>query len=125
MVSSPLRGTVFDNCSNLEFVSMPGITVLRDVADAAYAHWNFRDCYNLKQVIVANGFDNYGATFMRWVNTPDNAENQTDIYVFGEKVTKLCNDSYPIGYDIGFGNNTLLTGDVFYYDENSADCYKD
>ena len=124
MVSSPLRGTVFDNCSNLEFVSMPGITVLRDVADVAYAHWNFRDCYNLKQVIVANGFDNYGATFMRWVNTPDNAENQTDIYVFGEKVTKLCNDSYPIGYDVGFGNNTLLTGDVFYYDENSADCYK-
>lgn len=124
MVSSPLRGTVFDNCTNLEFVSMPGITVLRDVADAAYAHWNFRDCYNLKQVIVANGFDNYGATFMRWVNTPDNAENQTDIYVFGEKVTKLCNDSYPIGYDLGFGNNTLLTGDVFYYDENSADCYK-
>ena len=123
-VSSPLRGAVFDNCSNLEFVSMPGITVLRDVADVAYAHWNFRDCYNLKQVIVANGFDNYGATFMRWVNTPDDAENQTDIYVFGGSITKLCNDSYPIGYDLGFGNNTLLTGDVFYYDEDSVDCYK-
>ena len=123
-VSSPLRGKVFDNCTNLEFVSMPGITVLRDVADVAYAHWNFRDCYNLKQVIVANGFDNYGATFMRWVNTPDDAENQTDIYVFGGSIAKLCNDSYPIGYDLGYGNNTLLTGDVFYYDENSADCYK-
>ena len=35
MVSSPLRGTVFDNCTNLEFVSMKGVTVLRDVADAS------------------------------------------------------------------------------------------
>ncbi len=93
MVSSPLRGTVFDNCTNLEFVSMKGVTVLRDVADASYSHWNFRDCYNLTQVIVHEDFDNYGATFMRWVNTPDNAADKTDIYVYGKKITKLCNDS--------------------------------
>ena len=124
MVASPFRGMAFDNCTNLEFVSMKGVTVLKDLADATYSHWNFRDCYNLKQVIVADGFDNYGATFMRWVNTPDTAENQTDIYVFGDRITKLCNDSYPIGYDLGFGNNSLLTGEVFCYDENSTDCYK-
>lgn len=124
MVSSPLRGTVFDNCTNLEFVSMKGVTVLRDVADASYSHWNFRDCYNLTQVIVHEDFDNYGATFMRWVNTPDNAADKTDIYVYGNKINKLCNDSYPIGYDIGFGNNTLLTGEIFYYDETDEGCYK-
>ena len=124
MVSSPLRGTVFDNCTNLEFVSMKGVTVLRDVADASYSHWNFRDCYNLTQVIVHEDFDNYGATFMRWVNTPDNAADKTDIYVYGKKITKLCNDSYPIGYDLGFGNNTLLTGEIFYYDETDEGCYK-
>lgn len=124
MVSSPLRGTVFDNCTNLEFVSMKGVTVLRDVADASYSHWNFRDCYNLTQVIVHEDFDNYGATFMRWVNTPDNAADKTDIYVYGKKITKLCNDSYPIGYDLGWGNNTLLTGEVFYYDETDEGCYK-
>ena len=124
MVSSPLRGACFDDCSELEYVSMKGITVLRDVADASYAHWNFRDCYNLKQVIVGNGFNNYGATFMRWTQTPDNAENQIDIYVYGDNVVGLCNDSYPIGYDAGYGNNTLLTGDVFYYSEESENCYQ-
>lgn len=122
-VTSPLRGTAFDNCTSLEFVSMPGITVLRDVAVSTYAHWNFRDCYNLKQVIVGDKFDNYGATFMRWAYTPDNAENQTDIYVFGDSVTRLEDETYPIAKDVGFGNNTLLTGDVFRYDENSETCY--
>ena len=61
---------------------------------------------------------------MRWVNTPDNAADKTDIYVYGNKINKLCNDSYPIGYDIGFGNNTLLTGEIFYYDETDEGCYK-
>ena len=61
---------------------------------------------------------------MRWVNTPDNAADKTDIYVYGKKITKLCNDSYPIGYDLGWGNNTLLTGEVFYYDETDEGCYK-
>ncbi len=124
MVSSPLRGAAFDNCSNLEYVSMKGVTILRDIADSAYAHWNFRDCYNLKQVIVAEGFDNYGATFMRWVNTPAGAENQTDLYVYGTSITKFCSDSYPMTNRIDPGNNRLLTGDVFYYDENSDLCYK-
>ena len=123
-VSSPLRGECFDDCSSLEYVSMKGITVLRDVAAASYAHWNFRDCYNLKQVIVGNGFNNYGATFMRWTQTPAAAENQTDIYVYGDNVAGLCNDSYPIGYDAGYGNNTLLTGDVFYYSEEGESCYQ-
>ena len=123
-VSSPLRGECFDDCSSLEYVSMKGITVLRDVAAASYAHWNFRDCYNLKQVIAGNGFNNYGATFMRWTHTPAAAENQTDIYVYGDNVAGLCNDSYPIGYDAGYGNNTLLTGDVFYYSEEGESCYQ-
>ncbi len=124
MVSSPLRGAAFDNCPNLEYVSMKGVTILRDIADSSYAHWNFRDCYNLKQVIVAEGFDNYGATFMRWVNTPEGAENQTDLYVYGKSITKYCSDSYPLTNKVNPGNNALLTGDVFYYDENSTDCYK-
>ncbi len=123
LVTSPLRGAVFDGCSNLEFISMKGITMLCAVADPAYAHWNFRDCYNLKQVIVGDKFNNYGATFMRWAHTPDNAENQTDIYVYGDSVTRLEDESYPIAKDVGFGNNTLLTGDVFRYDENSDTCY--
>ena len=123
-VTSPFRGKAFDNCTNLEFVSMKGVTMLCAVAEDSYSHWNFRDCYNLKQVIVGNGFDNFGASFMRWGNTPDNAENQTDIYVFGDHVTKLEAPNYLIGYDSKFGNNMLLTGEVFCYDENSTDCYK-
>lgn len=123
-VSSPLRGQCFDDCSNLEYVSMKGITELRDIAQSYYAHWNFRDCYNLKQVIVGNGFYNTGATFMRWDNTPKSAENRTDIYVYGEKVTAISDpQSYPVGFDVGLGNNSLLTGDVLY--KSAVDgCYK-
>lgn len=106
-----MRGQCFDDCSNLEYVSMKGITELRDIAQSYYAHWNFRDCYNLKQVIVGNGFYNTGATFMRWDNTPKSAENRTDIYVYGEKVTAISDpQSYPVGFDVGLGNNSLLNG---------------
>lgn len=73
---------------------------------------------------MGNGFYNTGATFMRWDNTPKSAENRTDIYVYGEKVTAISDpQSYPVGFDVGLGNNSLLTGDVFY--KSAVDgCYK-
>lgn len=125
--SSPLKGNVFEGCVNLEFVSMPGVHTLPAVAASIYAHWNFRDCYNLTTVIVPEGFENRGAAFMRWGNTPANAENKTDIYVYGTYATGICDAaSYPIGSDKGYGQNTLLTGDVFYFDKNAASdtCFK-
>lgn len=153
-VSSPLRGLVFEGCVNLEFVSMRGITTLRDIANQvtadadgnfvhigvpsaadkekgytlqsiSFAHWNFRDCYNLKTVIVGNGFNNYGSTFMFWVKTPKDNVPKADLFVYGDEIKGYCNDSYPLTPTLtGVGNNALLTGDVFYYDENSTDCYK-
>lgn len=123
-VSSPLRGQCFDDCSNLEYVSMMGVTELRDLAKSYYAHWNFRDCYNLKQVIVGNGFSNTGATFMRWDNTPKTAVSQADIYVCGDKVTEICDpESYPTGFAAKNGNNMLLTGDIFTKSDETS-CYK-
>ena len=152
-VSSPLRGMVFDDCSNLEYISMRGITVFRDIAGyvivnengeftrvgeaseddvknglksqpISFAHWNFRDCYSLEKIIVGEGFDNYGATFMRWYNTPDAEERKADLYVYGASIIGFCNDSYTLNAVMSPGNNALLTGDVFYYDETSTDCYK-
>lgn len=136
--SSPLKGNVFEGCTSLEFVSMPGVHTLPAVAESIYAHWNFRDCYNLKTIVVPAGFENRGAGFMRWDNTPDNAENLVDVYVLysgGDKdgnhitgkVNRICDaSSYPIGSDVGYGNNTLLTGDVFEYDDNATSdtCFK-
>ena len=136
--SSPLKGNVFEGCTNLEFVSMPGVHTLPAVAESIYAHWNFRDCYNLKTIVVPAGFENRGAGFMRWDNTPDNAENSVDVYVLYSgvdkdsnhitgKVNRICDAaSYPIGSDVGYGNNTLLTGDVFEYDDNATvnSCFK-
>ncbi len=125
--SSPLRGSVFEACENLELVSMPGVFTLPAVAEGSYAHWNFRDCYNLTTVIVPTGFENRGAAFMRWTNTPSKAESKTDIYVNGEYVTRVCDAaSYPINGDVGYGNNKLLTGDVFTYDKKATTetCFK-
>ena len=125
--SSPLRGAAFDNCVNLEIASLPGVHTLPAVAESSYTHWNFRDCYNLTAVIVPEGFNNRGAGFMRWINTPAKAANKTDIYVIGDSVGAICDAAnYPIGNDIGFGNNTLLSGDVLTYDENATTetCFK-
>ncbi len=125
--SSPLRGAAFDNCVNLELASLPGVHTLPAVAESSYTHWNFRDCYNLTAVIVPEGFNNRGAGFMRWINTPAKAANKTDIYVIGDSVGAICDAAnYPIGNDIGFGNNTLLSGDVLTYDENATTetCFK-
>ena len=125
--SSPLRGAAFDNCVNLELASLPGVHTLPAVAESSYTHWNFRDCYNLTVVIVPEGFNNRGAGFMRWINTPAKAANKTDIYVIGKSVGAICDAAnYPIGNDIGFGNNTLLSGDVLTYDENATTetCFK-
>lgn len=159
-VSLPLRGTTFDDCSNLEYISMRGVTVLRDIAgyiivdgdgklvieeDGAirvgeagekdiakgrksqaisFTHWNFRDCYSLKQVIVGNGFTNYGASFMRWYNTPADEQRKTDLYVYGNTINDISSESYTLSEVMDPGNNALLTGDVFYYDEKSTDCFK-
>lgn len=125
--SSPLKGQVFEGCSELEYISMPGIHALPAVAEGIYSHWNFRDCYNLTTVVVPEGFENDGAGFMRWNNTPKNAVNRTDIYVIGDSVKRISDPlSYPIGSDVGYGNNTLLTGDIFYLDNNAnaESCFK-
>lgn len=124
-VSSPLRGMVFDACVNLEYVSARGITYFPavDNMDLSYGHDNFRDCYNLTQIILGNGIYNEGRSFMNWLNTPAGFTPKTDVYVYGDKVGALSTDYYSIGSDTG-ANNNLLTGDVFYYDETSADCFR-
>ncbi len=123
-VSSPLRGLTFDACINLEFVSVAGMHYFPavDKSELPYHHDNFRDCNKLTQIIVGDGFYNQGRTFMNWQNTPKDFEPVTDIYVKGTKVDTIATDSYPIGTESG-ANNNLLTGDVFYYSQNSTKCF--
>ena len=153
MLSSPLRGGTFDGCTNLEFVSMEGITVLPAIdsnvicdkdgnfvrigeevniteeekkkgfkaATTDYYHDTFRDCYKLTTLIVGNGFDNKGRSFMNWQLTPTGVSGVTDIYVNGE-VKNIASESYPIGTPSG-ANNNLLSGDVFRYEQDSTKCF--
>lgn len=86
-----------------------------------YYHDNFRDCYKLAVLIVGNGFDNVGRSFMNWQNTPADEGGITDIYVKGN-VKNIASSSYRIGTASG-ANNNLLSGDVFTYDENSTKCF--
>lgn len=153
MLSSPLRGGAFDGCTNLEFVSMEGVTYLpaidsavicdkdgnfkriggkdnmteEEIADGCtaenieYYHDNFRDCYKLTTVVVGDGFDNVGRSWMSWLNTPAGETGKADLYVKGE-VKSLASDSYPLGSPKD-ANNNLLSGDVFRYDETSDKCF--
>ena len=124
-----LKGECFWACSNLEFISMPGITYLPAKNETDYKHNNFANCYNLKTVIVGNDFDNSGRNFFAGNNTPEGYKGQVDILVKGMSVKKLETTSYPIDVTLNYNeskwndaNNALLSGRVFYYNENKATC---
>ena len=105
-----LGGRVFAFCSALEYVDMRGVTYLKaSVVDESNASLrpdnsvesnnNFLNCFNLKTVIVGNG---YHADLQQFVSTDDAQKNKTDLYVYGE-VTAVIS-----------GNNGLLNGNVHY-----------
>ncbi len=118
-----LRGLTFDACKNLEFVSMVGVSYLPAIDQPTFKHDNFRDCPSLTQIIVGDNFDNAGRNFMVWQYTPSDYVPQVDVYVYGTTCKQLYTDYYSIRTDKG-QNNNLLTGNCYFYDENSTDCFK-
>ena len=112
-----LGGNTFKGCYNLEYVDMRGVTYIsyanRDESGNAKrpdgsvdSNNNFLNCFNLKTVIVGNG---YSAEAQQFVTTDSGQVNKADLYVYGTDAPST-ND-----------NDKLLTGKVYYYSESKAD----
>ena len=111
-----LGGMSFFNCQNLEYVDMRGVTYIsyanKDESGNAKrpdgsvdSNNNFLNCFNLKTVIVGNG---YRADAQQFVTTDSGQVNKADLYVYGTDAPSTN------------GNDKLLTGKVYYYSESKA-----
>ena len=153
MLSSPFRGLTFDACTNLEFVSMEGITYLPAIDSRVICDKNGNFVRNgseenLTEEEISKGYTaklaDYGHDTFR------DCYNLTTLIVgdgFYNEGRSFMNwlytpsgfvgqtDIYVNGevntlatdsYPIGSpsgANNNLLTGDVFHYEENSTKCF--
>ena len=114
-----LEGSVFQGCSNLEYVSMVGVEelTLENLSNSGiygnevYSTNNFLNCGNLKVVIVGKKFK---ITNNHFIRTDDSlTAGLADIYMSGAE------GECEFVYDPK-NRNEHLSGNVYYYSETSA-----
>lgn len=114
-----LEGSVFQGCSNLEYVSMVGVEelTLENLSNSGiygndvYSTNNFLNCGKLKVVIVGKKFK---ITNNHFIRTDDSlTAGLADIYMSGAE------GECEFVYDLA-NRNEHLSGNVYYYSETSA-----
>ena len=114
-----LEGSVFQGCSNLEYVSMVGVEelTLENLSNSGiygndvYSTNNFLNCGKLKVVIVGKKFK---ITNNHFIKTDDSlTAGLADIYMSGAE------GECEFVYDPA-NRNEHLSGNVYYYSETSA-----
>ena len=101
-----LSNDTFAECTNLTYVAMPGVTY-NEYALTGGNH--FINCAKLKVTVLGPSF--YSNCQM-WFSNPNPAETPvTDIYL-----------SSTDGKFEAMGNQDLLTGNIYYYDETGNTC---
>ena len=114
-----LEGSVFQGCSNLEYVSMVGVEelTLENLSNSGiygngvYSTNNFLNCGKLKVVIVGKKFK---ITNNHFIRTDDSlTAGLADIYMSGAE------GECEFVYDPA-NRNEHLSGNVYYYSETSA-----
>lgn len=153
MLSSPFRGLTFDACTNLEFVSMEGITYLPAIDSRVICDKNGNFVRNgseenLTEEEISKGYtakladyghdtfrDCYNLTTLIVGNGFYNEGRSFMNWLYTPSGFVGQTDIYVNGevntlatdsYPIGSpsgANNNLLTGDVFHYEENSTKCF--
>ncbi len=134
-----LAGASFYRMHNLEHLEMPGLTYTSETpsyypdfgeegkAFAQNARDNFTDTYNLRTIVVGEGFDNNCRNFFIHKWSPDDYKPILDVMVKGTYYDNLFSSSTRLGlikYSVGAkdGENYQLTGEVYYYDETGEKC---
>ena len=102
------RGRIFNGCTSLETVVMTGMEVLDGVL-------NFYNCVNLKEIIVGEHFVAKDSQFFV-SNSIENYQPKLDVFI--ESNTQSAD--FDCRRDENSATNLMLTGNYYYYDENSA-----
>ena len=151
-VSSPLRGLTFDGCTNLEFVSMEGITYLPAIdrlvicdKDGNFVRIGNEENLTDKEKAAGctakvieyyhdNFRDCYNLTTVivgngyynagrNWMKWHTPADKGGNADIYvNGRVVDIATGEYPIGSGSG-SNNNLLSGDVFTYVQDSTKCF--
>ena len=119
-----LDGAVFQNCGNLQYVSMLGITdmafvnlgkngIYAGASEDVITNNNFLGCTNLKYLVVNKAFNLFK-------DSPDAQQFVGDA---------KCIDLYVLGFETesnvmvigGKGNNGLLSGNIYYKVDDTAE----
>ena len=104
-----LTDSTFAGCHNLEYAALPGL--VRNVyAESGGNH--FINCDKLKTVILGKSFYTNCQMFFNTKGAPDNP--QCDIYLYSDDGT--------FGNFETAGNQNLLSGKIYKYDQNSNAC---
>ena len=119
-----LQNECFSRMSSLEYLAMPGISYTGK--PDGYDIW--MDCYNLRTIIVADGFHNQSRNFFIHKWSPNEYVPILDVYVMGDSYSQLSGGGYPFGVITYMdattkdGGNYMFTGNVYYYDETGTKC---
>ncbi|MBE7082967.1 MAG: hypothetical protein E7373_00005, partial [Clostridiales bacterium] len=119
-----LQKECFSRMSSLEYLAMPGISYTGK--PDGYDIW--MDCYNLRTIIVADGFHNQSRNFFIHKWSPNEYVPILDVYVIGDSYSQLSGGGYPFGIITQVdattkdGGNYMFTGNVYYYDETGTKC---
>jgi len=128
-----LHGQCFSLMSNLEHLEIPGVvytgvdmTYNVDGQTVTYSNTrdNWTDTYNLKTLIVGEGFKNATRNFFIHKWSPASYQPILEVFVKGDYFENLFPGGYPLGYrpNAISGDNYQLTGEVYYYDETGSRC---
>ena len=118
-----LDGSVFANCSNLEYVEMKGVTELKRVTLHSLAHKeiypdndftdnNFLNCGKLTILVVGKNFTVGDGMFK--------IHNQPTMTACVNIYTAATSASDGM-LNLNAANNALLTGNIYYYSESEAE----
>ena len=106
-----IRREAFSECTNLQFISMPGVSCISDMQDVGGLEYNhFLGCVSLTTVIVPGGFRVDTQVFNSYYQA--GYVPQLDFYATS-KVTINAKSSKA---------NDMLSEKVYYYDATGTDC---
>ena len=131
-----LEGQAFSLMSNLEYLSIPGLVHTTGAATYQFGEKsitfpnsrdNWTDTYNLRTIIVGEGFRNDCRSFFIHLWSPDSYKPILDVFVDGQYVENIFSGSTRLGLmptKVGRkdGDNYQLTGNIYYYDETGENC---
>ena len=113
--TTELRGQAFLWCDSIETIIMPGVTYVTTVPNnETFIGDNFNSCYQLKELVVADGFVKQSRQFFAQLYTDSKKtgyQQQMEIFVLGDgsKPIKVETQLHEAEFE-----GSIYTGNVYY-----------